>query len=276
MMGWEMDPKPYKFAEVNGARLRYDMQGQGKPVVLIHSALGDMESWDAQIADFSARYQVIRYDVRGWGASTGPESGYNEYEDLRALLDFLGIPKAALVGCSYGGGICIDFALACPERAAALVLVGPALGGHEHQPDEATEALNQQLHEAYDRGDKSLAAELTARVWVDGPGRSTDQVDPSFRQRALQMITATYALPDRPEVPWLEPHAAGRLAELCTPTLVLLGEYDIPNMHQVTRLIAESAPNARRVILKDTAHLPNMEHPDEFNHAVLDFLSSGF
>ncbi len=271
-----MNKKPFKFAEVNGARLRYDVQGQGKPVVLIHSALGDLESWEGQMADFSARYQVIRYDVRGWGASTGPESGYREYEDLQALLDFLGIQKAALVGCSYGGGICIDFALAYPERAAALVLVGPALGGHEYQPDEATEALEKQLHEAYDRGDKTLAAELTARVWVDGPGRSPGQVEPSFRQRALEMIAATYALPDRPDVPWLEPHAAGRLAELSAPTLVILGEHDIPNMHQVTQLIAGSAPNARRIILKDTAHLPNMEHPGEFNHAVLDYFGARY
>jgi 3-oxoadipate enol-lactonase len=269
-----MDQKTYRFAEVNGARLRFDVQGQGKPLVLIHSALGNLESWDTQVAEFSARYQVIRYDVRGWGGSIGPEDGYREYEDLIALLDFLEIQQAALAGCSYGGGICIDFALACPERAAALVLVGPALGGRQHQPDEITEALNQQMHAAYERGDKALAAELTTRIWVDGQGRTPAMVNANFRARALGMISATYELPDRQAVPWLEPSAACRLGELSMPTLVILGEHDIPNMHQVTHLIAESAPNARRIILKDTAHLPNMEQPQAFNQTVLDFLDT--
>jgi pimeloyl-ACP methyl ester carboxylesterase len=269
-----MDQSVYQVAEVNGAKLRYDVQGQGEPIVLIHSALGDLVSWDDQIADFSSRYKVVRYDVRGWGRSTGPETGYAEYEDLRALLDYLGIARAALVGCSYGGGIAIDFALACPDRVTGLVPVGPALGGHESPPDEPVDALRREMMEAYQRGDMRRAAELTARTWVDGPGRSPDQVDPEFRRRALEMIAATYALPDRDQPPWLQPPAAGRLGEIHSPLLVLVGEHDISGMQARARLIAEQAPDAQLTILKDTAHLPNMEHPEAFNRAVLDFLTA--
>src|SRR5512133_242038 len=109
------------FADVKGARLRYTEEGTGEPLVLIHSALGHLGMWDEQAAAFSTHYRVIRYDVRGYGWSTGPEGNYTDHEDLAALLDYLGVEKAILLGCSSGGGIAIDFTLACPQRVVALI-----------------------------------------------------------------------------------------------------------------------------------------------------------
>jgi 3-oxoadipate enol-lactonase len=270
-----MQPKTYQFADLNGAHLHYDVQGAGPALVMIHSALGDLSTWDAQAAAFAGEYRVIRYDVRGFGQSTGPAGNYSEYTDLLALLDHLKVERAVLMGCSYGGGVAIDFTLACPARVAALIPVGPALGGFDPPADPLVEPLRAAIHQAYEVGDIPTATELTAQLWVDGPHRTASQPDPAFRRQALALITYTYHLPDRAAEPLaLEPPAADRLGEIAVPTLVILGEEDLASMHAVTALIEQRVPGAKRVILKDTAHLPNMERPGEFNQIVADFLDT--
>ena len=260
------------FADVNGAHLRYEVQGEGRPLVLIHSALGHLGMWDEQVEAFSQRWRFIRYDVRGFGESTGPEGSYTDYEDLAALLDFLGVEQADLLGCSSGGGIAIVFTLAFPGRVGSLVLVGPALSGTHPEPDELIDPLRAAMLAAYQRRDLEQAAELTARIWVVGPRRSASEVDPGYRARALELIRYTLALPDRSEPRELEPPAAGRLGEIRAPTLVMVGDEDTDWMQKVTGKIAREIPGAKRVVLPGAAHLPSMEHPAEFNRIVMEFL----
>jgi 3-oxoadipate enol-lactonase len=123
------------FAEVNGARLYYEIAGEGEPLVLVHAGIADSRMWDGQLAAFAHRYRVIRYDMRGFSRSGMVEGPYAHHEDLRALLDSLDIEHAFLVGCSIGGGTIIDFALQNPGRGRALVLVGSAVSGFETESD---------------------------------------------------------------------------------------------------------------------------------------------
>jgi 3-oxoadipate enol-lactonase len=258
--------------EVNGARLAYDQVGTGPDVVLIHAGIANRRMWDDQLTALSKSYTVTAYDVRGYGESSPVGGPFKPYEDLHGLLDALGIDKAALVGCSMGGGYAIDFTLAYPERVTALVPVCAALGGFQG-PDDDTRVIGEALGAAYEAGDKVTAAEYWARIWFDGPGRPAEQSDQAVRARVKAMMLAVLELPDHDEAEqWLEPPAVDRLGEITAPTLVLVGEHDVLSIHAAADRMAAGILGARKVVIPDAAHVPNMEHPDLFNQHVLDFL----
>src|SRR3954470_6711245 len=108
------------FAEVNGTKLYYEAAGSGPAVVLVHGGLVDSRLWDEQMQPLSQRFRVVRYDLRGFGKSAAPAGQYWPTEDLRALLDYLKIEKATVVGLSLGGIVAADFAFEHPERVERL------------------------------------------------------------------------------------------------------------------------------------------------------------
>ncbi len=268
----------FQFAEINGTRLHYDVRGAGDPLVLIHSGISDLRLWDDQVDAFAARHRVIRYDVRGHGKTSHPPGTFSHRDDLRALLDQLGVDRSAVLGCSIGGVIAIDFTLAYPERVTALVPVASAVSGYD--PEETDVAAKEErnklfaeMNAAYEQGDFQRAAHLLARIWMDGPKRSPDQVDPQVRARAVAMMLGLFELPEDEgtEQP-LEPPAASRLAEIKVPTLVVVGDHDDQRILLAADFLAEGIPGARKVVIPGVAHYPNMERPAEFNRLVLEFL----
>jgi 3-oxoadipate enol-lactonase len=264
----------YQYIEVNGARLYCDVQGDGAPLVLIHSGIGQLQMWDEQMPVFSQCYRVVRYDVRGWGLSQGPLSGYSDHSDLHALLRHLGIERTAVLGCSSGGGIAIDFTLAYPEMVTALIAIAPSVSGYKLRPDELMTQMRSAIYEAYQSGKKDLAAELTAQLWFDGPERGPGDVDQAVRARALDIIRSNFELPDRqPQPESLAPLAARRLAQISAPTLLMIGDKDVVPMATTVNILETKIPGAKMVVVQGTAHFPNLEKPEEFNRIVLDFLN---
>jgi pimeloyl-ACP methyl ester carboxylesterase len=259
--------------------MHYELRGDGHPLVLIHSGVSDLRFWDDQMEAFAEQHRVIRYDVRGHGKTPCPPGDYSHHGDLKALLDHLGVGQTAVLGCSMGGGIAIDFALAYPGQVIALIPVASAVGGFDPEESdiaakEERERLFSEMGVAYDQGDFRSAAHLLARVWVDGPKRSPDQVDPEVRARAMEMMMGMFELPEDEgtEQP-LDPPAASRLAEIDAPTLVMVGDYDDERILMSANYLAEGITGARKVVLPGLAHYPNMERPAEFNRIVLDFLA---
>ncbi len=116
-------------AEINGAQLYYEVKRNGHPLLLLHAGVADNRMWDAQFEAFSKQYRVIRFDLRGFGRSTMPSGSFSNYEDVRALLDFLQIKAVYLLGISFGGLIAIDFTLAHPDYTKALILGAPSVSG---------------------------------------------------------------------------------------------------------------------------------------------------
>lgn len=262
----------YDFAEVNGARLHYEARGEGHAVVFIHAGIANLNMWEAQIEPFSRHYQTIRYDIRGWGQSAEPEGSFSHHDDLKSLMAHLEVDSASLVGISLGAAIAVNFTLTYPEMVDSLVLVGPALGGYEFVGDDIV-PLDTAVDEAYERGERAKAAELAARLWVDGPRRNADQVDAAFRATALDMIIHTFELPEgQGERIALQPPALERLAEITTPSFIIVGEYDVRDIMAIANLEMERFTDAKITVLDGTAHLPNMEKPSEFNELVLRFL----
>src|SRR5258706_7964784 len=271
------------FAEINGTTLYYEVAGAGHPFVLVHGPPPDRRWWDDPFAVFAQRYRVIRYDQRGFGDSglnTQGES-YSDRQDLYALLKFLGIESAYLMGVSGGGALAIDFTLEHPEMVDALIPVTAGVSGFwpseevmKEHPDVVR--MYTSLNEAFEKHDIARAVEISLELWTDGPGRPSGQAAPDVRERVREMTTRNWQRPDdeaqaqTPPVP-LEPPAVGRLSQIGVPTLVILGEWYGPNPLDQ---LAAAIPGAKKVIMAETAHHPFMEKPAEFNQIVLDFLGS--
>src|SRR5260221_3457877 len=261
------------FLPVQGAPLYYEVTGQVQPLLCIHAGVADSRMWDEQLEVFARQYRVVRYDLRGFGQSSFPAGAFANYADPAALLDFLNIKQAHVIGISFGGKIALDFTLAYPERVLSLVLVAPSVGGHK--PAAEVLRFGEEEDALLERGDLAVATELNLRMWVDGPRRTAEQVDAAVRQKVPEMQDPgfTVAMPDEVEELSLNPPAITRLAEVQVPTLLIVGDYDIPDKLALTQKLAAEIPNARQVIIPGVAHMVSMEKPEEFNRVVLDFLS---
>jgi pimeloyl-ACP methyl ester carboxylesterase len=190
-----------------------------------------------------------------------------------ALIDELHLKPAHVVGCSIGGGVAIDFAIEHGERISKLVLVGPGIGGTNFwskYPD-----LGAEVEAAEKAGDLDAVNRAEMHLWLDGPRRRPGYVRQPLRELFLDMnggnFDSDFKSAPRDE---LDPPAAERLHEITAPTLVVVGDEDVPPIFDSVELLMEKVPHARKAVIHDAAHLPNLEHPDEFNRLVLEFLAS--
>ena len=214
--------------------------------------------------------------MRGFGRSPVGPGSYSNAADLIDLLEQQGVAKASLVGVSMGGRVALEVALARPELVEALVLVGAGFPGHDWSTE--MKAADEAEMAALSRGDLDAAVEVTLRTWVDGPRRSPEDVDPEVRARVAEMQRRAYELQlpvwETAEEEPLVGDLAERIGEVGVPTLVLVGEEDVPDMHEIADRLERELPNVRRASIADTAHVPSLERPREFDQLVLPFLQS--
>jgi pimeloyl-ACP methyl ester carboxylesterase len=259
-------------ATINGARIHYERAGEGMPVVLLHAGVADLRMWEPQMREFAKHYDVIAPDMRGFGRSELPPVTWSPVADVLALIDHLELKPIHLIGCSIGGGVAIDFALEHGERISKLVLVGPGVGGVQfgaRYPELFAEA-----DAAEKAGDHKAIVEADARLWLDGPRRPRGYVKDPIRALFFEMDGNFESDWEKATIEHIEPPAAERLHEVTAPTLVVVGDEDAPPIFDAVELLMEKLPHARKAVIHDAAHLPNLEHPHEFNRVVLEFLAS--
>jgi len=259
--------------QLNGVRIHYTRSGAGYPVVFLHAGVADSRMWDPQVAGLGKHFDVIAPDMRGYGKSELPATSWSPVADVLALMDALRIREAPhVVGCSIGGGVAIDFALVHPERVAKLVLVGAGVSGQPY--DDKYDELFAEVTAAEESKDLDVLNEAEMKLWLVGPGRASSQIDQRLRDLFLDMngiaLKSDFASAPTKKV---DPPAYGRLAELKAPTLVVVGDEDLSEIRDTADLLVSKIPNARKAVIHNAAHLPNLEHPEEFNRLVLDFLN---
>ncbi|MGZ3615443.1 MAG: alpha/beta fold hydrolase [Ktedonobacteraceae bacterium] len=265
------------FAEVNGTSLYYEVAGEGHPIVLNHGGLVDNHLWDDQFSEFAQHFKVIRYDMRGFGDSGMIKNGMEPYSmerDLFSLLQFLNIQKTYVMGLSMGGSLSVDFTMQYPEMVDALITVGAGLSGFEEDDPEEFKAMDEEMEEAFRRGDIARSVEISLQMWTDGPFRTPEQVNPQVRGRVRAMTTHNLERGDDEEVrpQHIEPPAAGRLSEIHVPTLIIVGSEDVEFILSIANKLERDIVGAKKVVIPHTAHHLNMEKPQEFNRVVIDFL----
>ena len=252
-----------------GVRLRYRDEGGGMPVVFIHGWTVDLEVWDPQSAALAHSMRVVRPDRRGFGLSDGTPDLAADCDDLRALLDLLGIARAALVGASQGARVVLAFAMREPERVTSIVLDGP--------PDE--------IGSSGTAGDEDFSVDGFRRLVRDG---GVDAFRRAWRGNALMTLHSADAgahallesmLARYPARDLLDPDskpsprfAAATLARLATPALIINGRLDTKTRLRAGERLARLLPHAERVLIPDAGHLPNLDNPVAYNEAIGSFL----
>jgi 3-oxoadipate enol-lactonase len=258
---------------LNGARIHYERSGTGFPVLFIHAGIADSRMWAPQAAAFAKRFDMVRPDLRGFGDTDLPPAPYSGIADLVALLDHLQIDRAHVIGCSMGGTLAIDLALEHPQRVERLVLIAAGVSGSNLGASDA--ALFAEIEEADKAGDMDAVNRAEVRLWVDGPRRREGSAPAAVRELVLDMNgrslhTNWSSAESRP----IDRPAITRLGEVAAPTLVIVGDEDLPHCHANADLIKSKIAGSRKVIIEGAAHLPSLERPEEFNRLILDFLQA--
>lgn len=266
-------PNKSGYAKINGAWLYYEERGEGEPIVLVHSGLADHTMWDEQMSAFAERYRVIRYDLRGFGRSDLPPGVFSMRADLADLLTSRDAIPAHVVGLSLGAAVALGFAIEYPEHVRSVVAAAPGLMGRH--PSGALHEAFDEIEAAEGAGDLDRANELEVRLWVDGPGQPPTRVNPAVRERILRLNRANFARSSDDALPIpLVPGVLSRLGDIRVPTLVLIGDLDLPLSLGSAAALTEGIAGAKQVTFPGVAHLINLEDPTGFNRAVLEFLAS--
>jgi 3-oxoadipate enol-lactonase len=257
-------------AQTNGIETYYELHGdQGLPwLVLSHSLACSVRMWDEQIAAFRDRYRILAYDTRGHGSSDAPAGPYTLEllaDDLKALLDRLGIARAHYCGLSMGGMIGQTFALKHPGIFASLTLADTT----SRMPAGALPVWQDRIRTAESQGMQPLVEPTLAR-WFTEPFR---KAEPQTMRRIGDLIGSTpvagyvgccQAIP--------RINLTSRLKEIRCPILVIVGEDDPGTPVAMSKEIHENASASKLVVLSRAAHLSNIEQSGGFNRALDEFL----
>lgn len=263
------------FATINEVPFYYEVTGEGEPVVLLHAGICDSRMWDDQVPALAAHFRVVRYDLRGYGRTPITDVTYAHYQDLRALFDRWELDAAHLVGASKGGTIALDFALAYPERVRSVTMVGSNPSGFAFEGDEPP--IWSALVAAFEAKEIEKAAELDVQLWVDGwEFRPAGSAPAAVREKVIAMDSIALANEMKGVGQETQPEAKAmdRLHDLRAPLCAIAGDSDDANMQRAAQVMATAVENGRYHIIADTAHLPNMEKPEEFNQLLLNFLKN--
>ncbi|KHQ51336.1 alpha/beta fold hydrolase [Mameliella alba] len=253
----------------DGGQLNARIDGpDGAPwVVFSNSVMTDLSIWDAQATALADRYQVLRYDQRGHGASSlpdGPMSFDGYGADLTALLDHCGITRCVLVGLSMGVPTCLAAAKARPDRVAAFVIVdgvSRSAAGREAFWTERRETARAD-------GMARIAAE-TAPRWLPDVA-----ADAPLAQGMSAMIAATPVEGFAAATHALASYdQSAALASLTCPVLGLAGEKD-GAMPDAIRAQFGALPDIRFDTTPGAGHVPNFQCPEAFNAALAPFLDA--
>lgn len=232
---------------------------QRRAVVLLHAGVADRRMWKPLIPKLPPDREVIAIDMRGFGESVPPDQPFSHARDLVDLLDERGLERVALVGASYGGRVALQVASNWPERVRGLALLGSATIGHDwsagfREYDEAEGA-------AFEAGDIDAAVEMNVRTWVDA-GRDPSEVDPEIRALVADMQRRIFDL-DNDVDSDAEPLAI-EPERITAPTVIGVGELDLPDFHVIAADLAERIPNVvAHETIKGAAHLVALERPAE-------------
>ena len=269
------------FAVVDGGvRLYYEEAGAGVPMVFVHEFAGEASSWIPQVRFFARRYRTIAYNARGYPPSDVPEdpAAYSQMQavhDIRGVLDRLQIDRAHIVGLSMGGFATLHFGLTYPERALSLVVSGAGYGSRPEERD----GFRRDSAEIVERFERE-GMHAVADTYSMGPTRVQFlDKDPvgwrEFHELLRKGSAKGHALTmrgvqmTRPSVYEL----TDRMAKLEVPTLVITGDEDEPCLEPALHM-KRTIPAAGLVVLPKSGHTINLEEPEAFNRAVLDFVTA--
>ena len=264
-------------APVNGINLYYEERGDGFPLVWSHEFAGDFRSWKAQVNFFSRRYRVITYNARGYPPSDVPErlDDYTQarsVDDLKGLLDHLGVEYAHVGGLSMGGNVALNFGLTYPETARSLIVAGTGAGSTDQ--DAFRENVAARADAMREGGMAAMDDYSNSQTRAQLRRKDPLGFD-EFRRGLMEHSPLGSALTfagvqgRRPTIFALE----DKMRALNVPTLIMTGDEDEPCI-ETSVFMKRCIPKSGLAVLPQSGHAVNLEEPDLFNRLVLDFLTA--
>ncbi|MGG4344419.1 alpha/beta fold hydrolase [Paenibacillus lautus] len=245
--------------------LHYEVHGNGKPVVLVHSGGADIRDWSYLAPLLSENFHVVAFDGRGAGRSPSPAQPPNYVEDLLSLLDHLKLPQAAIVGHSMGGRIATEFAIHYPERVSELIVIAPALSGFPYS--EEMQAYMLRVSAAAPDIEKMI------ELCLEPPSYEITR-NHAERELMVHMLrhhferTFTWATFDSI---WPEPPAMDRLQDISAKTLFIIGDHELPDNQQVGEQFRR-VPSVRFATITGADHMVTLTHPEELSRHITKFV----
>jgi pimeloyl-ACP methyl ester carboxylesterase len=263
----------------DGAKLHATETGAGTAVIFVHEFAGDERSWEPQVRYFSRRYRCITFSARGYPPSDVPEdaSTYSQsraVDDIRDVMDGLGLDRAHIVGLSMGGFATLHFGLTYPERALSLVVAGAGYGAEKHFEEFFRKNSLAAAHQF-----ETAGSEKFSHVYGYAASRIPFLVkDPRGFEEFRRMLgehsakgsanTMRGVQAARPSIYDLE----DRMKQMQVPALIISGDED-DHCLQPALLMKRTIPASGLVILPKTGHTINLEEPALFNLHVAEFLA---
>ncbi len=255
------------YIDVDGGRLCWDAAGRGAPIVFLHGFSFDRRSWDPQMAALAGACRVVRYDLRGFGASTAPAGPYRHSDDLRVLIETLSIERPLLVGLSLGANIALAYSIEHAAEVAGLVLASPGLPGHRwvvQRPPEAASAYAA-VH----------GAAAGKRFWLGHPIFESLRNYPQAQAAVARMVNDYTGWHwQNPDMQQAGPDIRTQLGAMSSPALVISGDLDVDGYREIAAEIARTVPHGTLVRMSGAGHVMNLEQPEAFTAQVLQFARS--
>jgi pimeloyl-ACP methyl ester carboxylesterase len=274
------DKEPPKSGFINAGNFKvyYETEGKGDALILLHAGLQDHAMWKDQVADLSKDHQVITMDMPYHGQTQGVDTTMLIADVVKTVLDSLHIEKTSIVGLSMGGTCAQDFLIAYPDRVnkAILISTGPNGEDKEHPVDSISMAWWPEFKRAMDSKDTAEAAAVFTRAWAEGIYRKGDSLKAPVSQYVYATTLKNIKLHQMAHWPSLQEHPPGieKLSSLKMPVLIIHGDKDLPYMMETNVYLEKHITGAKRILIKDVAHMLNMEKPEEVNRLIRDFLKT--
>ena len=253
---------------INDTELYYEIQGAGQPLVLIHGLGSSARDWEFQVPEFSIKFQVVTFDLRGHGQSDKPPGPYSIpmfAADTAGLLKALKLESAHIVGISLGGGVALQLAIDAPSLVKTLVIVnsGPAIVGIG---DEGKKEIDSRVALVEKMGMRGMGQALAARLF---PKPEHASLAATFVERWTENDPRAYIDALWSMVGW---NVTDRLSSIRCPTLVVSADQDYSPV-ALKEAYVKLMPNAELVVIPDSHHAVPLEQPQAFNAAIAQFLA---
>jgi pimeloyl-ACP methyl ester carboxylesterase len=256
---------------VDGGQLYYETCGKGpQAIVLIHDGVINSASFDDMWPILCKDFRVLRYDRRGYGRSPAAKAPYSPQEDLAAVMRAANFDRASLAGFSFGGGLAVSYALDHPDQLDRLIIGGATINGFPMSKHFSGRNLHIALPMLI--GNFNGVVENARKdPWLMAPGHD------AARDTAVALVRASpqdlkHQANDKIKG-W--PSDIPRLLEIKAPTLILVAEWDIPDVQAIAGAAAVLIPGSKRLVVKDAGHLMQLEHPKEVAELIADFVRKG-
>jgi 3-oxoadipate enol-lactonase len=256
----------------------YERVGKGDAILLLHAGLQDHTMWAEQVKAFKDKYEVITIDLPYHGKTMDTDTTILAQDIIKILLDSLHLQKVSVAGLSMGASVTQDLIIAYPQRVNKAILIASGINGYEkiHPVDSVSMDWWLRFKDALNEKDTNRAAIEFTKAWAEGVYRRGDSLKEPVSQFVYKTTLANLRLHKMEGWPLLQNHppAIESLALVQVPVLIIDGDKDLPYITASSEYLQKKIPKARRMVMKDVAHMLNIEKPVELNKLIQDFLKT--